>query len=137
MKIIQNSLYDMWLETTDELLRIKKLKKEEYKEEGRTAWGLINKCAQKLEDTEMSVAFWETWGSCNVTYEMVAAQITQNRKLLPPDKKADRRIKETATADTIKALLDHARDKIQKWLDSELDLLELQERRHDRKSRRT
>jgi hypothetical protein len=73
MKIIQNSLYEMWCNLTDRLLEMKGLGEAEFKEEGKLAWKIIMHCSEhnKLSD-DADVAFWTAWGNCNVTYPELA-----------------------------------------------------------------
>lgn len=121
MKPIVNRIYDIWYEVTDELLKIKDVEKEDFKEEGREAWKLIMKCSQTLNpDTEASTAFWAAWGGRNLTYSDIAKRLTKHRR-----HKHIRSLKQTVTADNVKSLLSDARERIQKCLKREIALLRI------------
>ncbi len=124
-------MYDIWSQTTDELLVIKGLGKEKYKEEGKQAWRLIMECAEHLKETKATAAFWAVWGSCQVTYKELAEKFTKNPKTFIYHK-GGTQVEGTFDADRIKSLVDDAKDQISKGLNFELELLK---RSYARKSR--
>ena len=126
MKFIQRRLYDIWYYTTYNLLQIKGLEKENFKEPGRRAWGLLMECTTTLtDDAEMTVAFWTAWQRCNVTYKELAEVLTEHRKSSIQHGEGKKNIKETVTEDNVKTLLFRARAKIRKRLDLELKDLKI------------
>lgn len=113
MKMLRDSMHDLWLDVLSLLLKNKYkhsleegISEQQLSDVGREAWDILRFCSPKQDLPDKSgTAFYIGWGRCNVTHDDIAVILNEHLT-------REGRLKKPLTSGNIKRYFNSVRGKI-------------------------